>query len=244
MLKKIFLFIVLPVYFILESCSPKMPVLKEGTQISGSFEKEIEVTLKRNYLIYFPKGYNKSKRDWPLMIFLHGIGERGNNLELVKTHGPPKLIKNGKEFPFIIVSPQLPERLWWNADFLNALLKEIISKYKVDMNRIYLTGLSMGGFGTWDFAEKYPHWFAAIAPICGGGNPFFACNIKNIPTWVFHGAKDKTVPIEKSEEMVNAIRECGGNPKFTVYPEAGHDAWTETYNNPELYEWFLKQSKK
>lgn len=242
-MKKILSLIVFLFFFILESCSSEMAVIKEGTQISGSFKKKIEVTVNTNYLIYFPIGYNKSKKKWPLMIFLHGSGERGNNLDLVKTHGPPKLVKNGKEFPFILVSPQTPQNLWWNADFLNALLEVITSKYKVDMNRIYLTGLSMGGYGTWDLAEKYPHWFAAIAPICGAGNPFLACNIKDIPTWVFHGAKDKVVPIEKSKEMVNAIKKCGGNPKFTIYPEAGHNSWTKTYNNPDLYKWFLSQSK-
>ena len=102
----------------------------------------------------------------------------------------------------------------------------------------------MGGYGTWALALKYPHRFAAIAPICGAGNPVLARTIKHLPIWVFHGAKDKVVPIKHSQDMVDALKEVGGNVKFTIYPEAGHDSWTETYNNPELYEWFLKQSRK
>jgi hypothetical protein len=109
---------------------------------------------------------------------------------------------------------------------------------------MYLTGLSMGGFGTWEYAVNYPDRFAAIAPICGGGNPERAWAIRNLPIWVFHGAKDQAVPIKQSEDMVNALKKVGNDVKFTVYPEAGHDSWTETYNNPALYEWFLKHKRK
>ena len=112
----------------------------------------------------------------------------------------------------------------------------------MNTGRIYLTGLSMGGYGTWSLAIAYPGRFAAIAPVCGGSEPFFAGRIKDIPAWIFHGAKDSVVPVSKSEEMVNALKKHGSNVKFTVYPEAKHDSWTATYNNPELYEWFLKQT--
>jgi predicted peptidase len=124
-----------------------------------------------------------------------------------------------------------------------ALLDEVQSKYKVDPDRVYLTGLSMGGFGTWETATQYPERFAAIVPICGGGRPYTVARLKNLPTWVFHGEKDNVVPIKRSEEMVDALKKAGGDVKFTRYPEAGHDSWTETYNNPELYDWFLKHTR-
>ncbi|GAH52989.1 unnamed protein product, partial [marine sediment metagenome] len=159
-----------------------------------------------------------------------------------KKHGPPKIVEE-KDFPFIIVSPQCPKEQWWIAEDLNLLLEKIIRDYRVDTNRVYLTGLSMGGFGAWELAVKYPNKFAAIVPICGGGNPVLVNRIGHIPIWVFHGAKDNIVPIQKSEEMVEALKKIEGNVRFTIYPEAGHDSWTETYDNPEFYDWLLKHKK-
>ena len=125
-----------------------------------------------------------------------------------------------------------------------ALVDDVLARHKAaDPDRVYLTGLSMGGFGTWETATEYPERFAAIAPICGGGRPYTAARLKKLPTWVFHGEKDPVVPIKRSEEMVDALKKAGGDVKFTRYPEAGHDSWTETYNNPELYEWFLKHQR-
>jgi predicted peptidase len=151
------------------------------------------------------------------------------------------MIAHGKSFDFIIVSPQCPNDMWWpeKTDLLITLLDEIEAKYRVDTDRVYLTGLSMGGFGTWTLAAKYPNRFAAIAPICGGGERYSANRLKKVPVWAFHGAKDNTVPLARSQEMVDAIKKVGGDAKLTVYPEAEHDSWTETYNNPELYQWFL-----
>jgi predicted peptidase len=202
--------------------------------------RTVKVTMK--YLLYLPKGYEQ-KPSWPLVLFLHGAGERGDDLDVVKEHGLPKLIAEGKEFPFIVVSPQCPTDQSWETFELTALLDDIVEKYKVDQNRIYLTGLSMGGFATWALAARTPNRFAAILPICGGGNPKRAKRIAHIPAWVFHGAKDPLVPLARSQEMVDAIKKSDGNVKFTVYPEAGHDAWTETYANPEIYEWLLQQKK-
>lgn len=214
-----------------------------GKQSCQNFKKKITKSIDVDYLLYLPKDYEKENKKFPLMLFLHGAGERGNDLQKVAIHGPAKLIKNGKEFPFIIISPQCPENQWWDIDALDVLLNNIVKEYKVDEDRIYLTGLSMGGYGTWALALKYPHRFAAIAPICGAGNPVLAQTIRHLPTWVFHGAKDQVVPIKHSQDMVDALKEVGGNVQFTNYPDAGHDSWTETYNNPELYEWFLKQRK-
>jgi predicted peptidase len=210
-----------------------------GTQTPAEFSQEIVV--KTQYLLYLPKDYATSDKKYPLMMFLHGAGESGKDLEMVKKHGPPKLIAADKDFPFIVVSPQSPGR-GWNPEVLNGLLDEIIAKHRVDTDRVYLTGLSMGGYGTWSLAAEHPERFAAIVPICGGGDPDDANKLKAIPTWVFHGAKDDAVPLSRSEEMVNALKQAGANPKFTVYPELAHDSWTVTYDNPELYTWLLEQS--
>ncbi len=212
-----------------------------GKQQPQKLDRTIRVTL--DYLLYLPKDYDQ-KSSWPLMLFLHGAGERGDNLERVKANGPPKLIAAGKEFPFIVVSPQCPARSrGWQPYELSALLDEIIEKYKVDKDRIYLTGLSMGGSGTWSLAAFSPDRFAALVPICGGGDPNTARRISHAAVWIFHGAKDPAVPLERSEKMVEALKKAGGNVKFTVYPEAGHDSWTQAYNDPELYKWLLEQKR-
>ena len=153
------------------------------------------------------------------------------------------MINEGKEFPFIVVSPQCPDEYFWNDDLLLALLDEIEENYRVDKNRIYVTGLSMGGHGTWSLALAQPNRFAAIAPVCGWSHPVEFCKIAHIPIWIFHGAKDFVVPVSASEQMVEKLKSCGGsNVKLTIYPEANHDSWTETYNNEELYKWLLEQS--
>ncbi|MHC4543477.1 MAG: carboxylesterase family protein [Planctomycetota bacterium] len=220
------------------------PVLAPG-QHSQSFEKTITKNLSCEYLLFLPEGYSKNKQGWPLMLFLHGAGERGSDLKKVKKHGPPKIVDKQKDFPFIVVSPQCPKDDWWTdkIEVLIHLLDDIVARYNVDTERIYLTGLSMGGYGTWALASEYPERFAAVAPICGGGNRIMAFRLKDVPVWAFHGAKDNVVPLELSEEMVNAIKARGGDATLTVYPNAGHDSWTETYKNKELYDWFFKHSK-
>jgi predicted peptidase len=215
---------------------------KPGQQ-AKALEKTVTATVKLNYLLYLPEGYGKDNKKWPLILFLHGAGESGNNLNLVKKHGPPKIVESKKDFPFIVVSPQSP-KFGWDVAALGILLDEIIEKYQVDPDRVYLTGLSMGGFGTWEMAAAYPQKFAAIAPICGGGSMIWTWKLKNLPTWAFHGAKDTVVPLSESENMIKAQKKNGGNAKLTVYPDAAHDSWTETYNNPELYEWLLTHKRK
>ena len=219
----------------------------QKTNYAGEVEQtaqrlDVNVGVQLNYLLALPKDYTQQK-SWPLVLFLHGAGERGDELKLVKKHGPPKLIDNGKAFPFIVVSPQCPKDVWWEPIELTALLDEIIKNNNIDEDRIYLTGLSMGGFGTWRLAAHSPDRFAAIAPICGGGEPYWARRFPHLPTWAFHGAKDRVVPLERSQEMIDAVKKNGGLPRLTVYPEAGHDSWTETYNNPQLYEWLLAQKR-
>ena len=211
-----------------------------GEQTSAQLNARVQVQL--GYLLYLPRDYDKEK-SWPLMLFLHGAGERGDDLELVKKHGPPKLIAAGKDFPFIVVSPQCPKGRWWEPMELVALLDEISGKYKVDPDRIYVTGLSMGGFGSWRLAAYAPERLAAIAPICGGGETYWTKEFAHLPVWAFHGAKDTGVPLERSQAMVDALKKSGGDPKFTIYPDAGHDSWTAAYDDPELYKWLLAQNR-
>lgn len=219
-------------------------------QEKKSFKARSVKTLETEYLLFLPQGYKEDRhKRWPLMLFLHGAGERGKDLAKVAVHGPPKLVKDRPDFPFILISPQCPAGQSWSDDTLLALLDQVIKKHRVDPRRVYLTGLSMGGYGTWSLGLKYPDRFAAIAPICGGGDylPILLpgqgkqAALKQLPVWVFHGAKDQGVPLSESERMVNALKRIGNqNVKFTIYPEADHDSWTETYQNKELYDWLLQ----
>lgn len=224
-------------------------------QTPQHFKKQITRTAELDYLLYLPEGYKESGTNaWPLMMFLHGAGERGTNVNKVAVHGPPKLVKEGKkDFPFVLVSPQCPEGRNWRDDELLALLDYIIAKHNVDTNRIYLTGLSMGGYGTWSLGTKYPERFAAIAPICGGGeqipillaNPQKKAALRSMGVWAFTGAKDFLVPVEESQRMTNALMRAGcKDVKLTVYPEAGHDSWTQAYTEPEIWNWFLAHKRK
>lgn len=208
----------------------------------SSRKLDVQVRVQLDYLLSLPDRYRSDGEPSPLLLFLHGAGERGSDLNLVRKHGPPKLIDAGKSFPFIVVAPQCGSDQIWQPYMLTALLDEIIHDHNVDENRVYVTGLSMGGFGTWNLAAYAPKRFAAIAPICGGSERFRAKSIKDIPVWAFHGAKDSAVPLSRSEEMINALRKLNADAKLTVYPDAGHDSWTETYNNPELYKWLLSHS--
>jgi predicted peptidase len=230
---------------------------KSNASLSPLKTERTTLRISRNvemrYLVYLPKDYDpKGGRRWPLMLFLHGAGERGTNIQNVAIHGPLSLVKKGREFPFIIVAPQCPEgQLWENGPLLK-LLERVSKQFAVDTNRVYLTGLSMGGYGTWNLGVAHPDLFAAMVPICGGGETIDvllaegerAGALKKLPVWAFHGAKDTVVPPEESERMVRALKKLGCREvKLTIYPEANHNSWTETYNNPELYEWLLKHSR-
>jgi predicted peptidase len=210
------------------------------------FKKGIIISTDINYLLYLPKDYNSVGKPFPLLIFLHGAGERGNNLDQLKVHGIPKILETDSNFPFVVISPQCPADKWWTdyLEELKALINDAKDKYNIDKSRVYLTGLSMGGFGTWALAGKYPNDFAAIAPVCGGGEIRLAMAGRyKMPIWVFHGAKDDVIPIQRSQEMVDAIKKQGGNwhVKFTIYPELNHNCWDTAYSDPNLYKWFLEQ---
>ena len=230
-----------------------MIIVKKTGLLIGCFVFAIMATAQQTpqkfiqetqYLLYLPEDYAKDTTlKWPLMVFLHGSGESGVDLDKVKAHGPPKLIEAGKKFPFIVVSPQAPPQTGWKAEVIKGMIDDIKKKYRVDNDRVYLTGLSMGGFGTWDLSEKYPDEFAAIAPICGGGDAEKTWKLRHMPVWCFHGAKDNVVPLASSQVMVDALRKYNKDVKFTVYPDAEHNSWEVTYNNDSLYTWFLAQRK-
>jgi len=218
-------------------------LLAQQTKKYFKVEKSQDDFLESYLLLYLPEGYDSLEQEWPLLLFLHGSGERGTMIELVKKHGPPKMIENGYQFPFIVVSPQCPEDQWWSLDMLDMVLTEMVQRYKVDKTRIYVTGLSMGGYAAWQLAIAYPDRFAAIVPVCGGADAQFAPLIKDLPIWAFHGAKDDVVPLSEEENMVNALKGLGSPVKFTIYPDAGHDSWTEAYNDEEMWKWLEAQNK-
>jgi predicted peptidase len=247
----------LPLLFGLTACTHlKNSNTMTTGQTAQTFHVERQQVLAADYLLFLPKGYDaKSAKRWPLILFLHGAGERGTNLSLVATHGPPRFDTTQTNFPFIVVSPQCPDGQMWSDDLLFALLDEVETKYAVDTHRVYLTGLSMGGFGTWNLGLSHPGRFAAIAPVCGGGetilitlaklyDPAKLAQMRSLGVWAFHGGKDTTVTPDESEHMVNALRKAGcTDVKLTIYPEAQHDSWTQAYANPELFAWFLQHTR-
>ncbi|MFD0693134.1 prolyl oligopeptidase family serine peptidase [Paenibacillus sp. GCM10027628] len=194
-----------------------------------------------NYLLHLPDRI-ESSQPLPLLLYLHGVSQRGNDLDLLRLDFLPQQLEKKSDIPFIVVTPQCPNQSSWNmeTDSIIALLDEIVAEYPVDHKRIYLTGISMGGYGVWDLAIKYPQRFAALAPMCGGGEPDKAEVLKNIPIWAFHGEKDDVIPLQETLNMVEAVKRHKGNVKLTIYPNAGHDL-SETYADPLLYNWLLEQ---
>ncbi|MES2095990.1 MAG: alpha/beta hydrolase-fold protein [Pseudomonadota bacterium] len=202
------------------------------------------------YLVFVPKGYGAdATQKWPLVIFLHGSGERGTDIEVVKKNGPPKIIAQHSGSPFILVSPQLEAGSYdsrWDTAKLEALLATLRKTYRIDPTRIYLTGLSLGGFGTWDWALKRPDLFAAIAPVAANTeNKSDPCLLKDMPIWAFHGDQDDVVDPLAGFAIVRAIDACKGNvrPKMTIYPQTTHGAWEPAYDDPALWRWLLEQRR-
>jgi predicted peptidase len=192
------------------------------------------------YQLFIPRGATfRRGPGWPLMIFLHGSGERGDDIAKVKVHGPPKVAERDPNFPFILISPLLPAEQDWDIAKLNVILGKALETLPVDPSRVYLTGLSRGGHATWKWAAAEPQKFAAVAPVAGRGDPATACVLKAKPVWAFHGDRDDVVIPEGSFAMVRAIRACGGSPRLTIYPDVGHNAWDPAYEDPALYLWLL-----
>jgi predicted peptidase len=202
--------------------------------------------------VFVPRGYDGTK-EYPVILFLHGAGETKNPKAKKEGKMPvevgigPAIKKREKDFPFIVVIPRA-EGFGWTAASANgkralAMLDEVMKEYKVDPKRQYLTGLSMGGMGTWSIAIAHPDRFAAIVPICGRGDTSAAGKIKDLPCWCFHGDADTAVKVEGSRDMIDAIKKAGGKPKYTEYPGVGHNSWDKAYATDELYTWLLEHKK-
>lgn len=216
------------------------------SQQPGSLNTQITKPAHLNYLLYLPKAYGQdATQRWPLILFLHGSGERGGDLDLVKLYGLPKKLESGADLPFVVVSPQCPADSYWllHLDDLKALVDDIAVRYAVDSHRIYLTGMSMGATGAWILGAAYPDLFAAMLPICGRGVPSLAKRLKNLPVWVFHGEVDEVVPADESRRMAKALQNIDADVTLTLYPGVGHDSWTQTYDNPDIYTWLLSHSR-
>jgi len=236
--------------------------VSRGADLDSLLEKKTFRSGKSSlpYRLLKPEGYDGTTA-YPLLLFLHGAGERGTDNKAQLKHGVKHLVSDEarKKYPCFVLVPQCPPHpaRWadWSAKgtpkeptealaLVLGLIDELKKQYKIDERRIYVTGLSMGGFGTWDLLARRPELFAAAIPICGGGDPASAKKFATVPIWAFHGAKDNIVRPERSREMIDALKKAGASPKYTEYPQAGHDSWTKTYADPAVLEWLFAQKRK
>ncbi|MFN3190336.1 MAG: prolyl oligopeptidase family serine peptidase [Aureliella sp.] len=224
------------------------------------FSDEAGEVLK--YRLMKPANYDANDK-YPLVIFLHGAGERGDNNSAQLKHGMPDFCRDEvrQKFPCYVLAPQCPkEKKWadvdWSLDHVELpenistsmrllldLVDQMLENAAIDRNRIYICGLSMGGYGSWDALYRRPDFFAAAIPICGGADPATASRIQHIPIWCFHGGEDKVVMPQFSRDMIAALKSAGGTPKYTEYPGVGHDSWTATFANPKIYDWLFSQRR-
>jgi len=207
--------------------------------------------------VSLPPPSSLTEDGWPLLLFLHGAGERGTDVNMVGRHGPLKYVDTFAELQgCVIVAPQCPTDAWWEAAALKELVDGVRDSYPIDDARIYVSGLSMGGYGTWDLLSRYPEFFAAAVPICGGGDVrrlwslaptgFELDNLllaKDVPIHAYHGDADKLIPVAESQFLVDALREAGSSATLTIYPGVGHNSWSQTYDDPELYKWLFAQKR-
>jgi len=227
-----------------EHSKSELAEVKVNNEIHGEF---MYSSRKLTYLLTFPKNYKEKGTPVPLIVFMHGGGERGdNNIELLKRHGPPMMVANGEDLPFAVLSPQCPRGLRWTHLLVQVkeMIDEISNKYNIDKQRMYLTGMSLGGYGTWNLAMTYPNYFAAIAPMaCNGGMSDEALRLIDMPIWAFQGEKDG---YELHKKMIDKVKKKSRTDvRYTMYPETGHQGtWVQAYKTPELYEWFLSHKRK
>lgn len=216
--------------------------LLKAQEIKTEFNKEIKSSHKISYVLDYPQN---SKGKVPLIVFLHGSGERGTNLEMVKAHSP-FTYKNLIKEPVAILAPQCPENVWWDTETVYQLIKEIQQKYNIDESRIILTGLSMGGWGTLKLAMEHPEMFSAVVPVCPPVDRLMKVSAKNyqdLPMKIFHGGNDDIVSSMNSIEIYQEIKKYNKNVELTLFPDDNHNSWDSTYSNPKLYEWMLSQKK-
>lgn len=231
--------------FLAVDCLAQSQNPSPGKQVEQSFKTSDGGSI--DYLMYLPKDYETAEKS-PMILFLHGRGESFGPLSLVAKWGPPRFAARGEELPYVLVSPQCPEDDSWSKPTqqlrLIELLDHVVATYRVDKAHICLTGLSMGGYGSWRLAADQSQRFSCVVPICGGGDPADAEKLKHLPIWVFHGDQDKAVSIERSVEMVNAIKQAGGTMiRFTSLEFVGHNSWSAAYATPELFQWIAKQTR-
>ncbi len=195
------------------------------------------------YLIRYPADYKEGGK-YPVIIFLHGAGTRGTDINALINNAYFKITEKHEDFPFITVAPQCSADFWFDVfERLKGLVGKIVNEPFTDRERVYLMGASMGGYATWQLAMSLPEYFAAIVPICGGGVYWNAARLLHVPVWAFHGENDTAVFTEESIKMVNAVKARGGNARLTIYPNTGHDAWSATYANREVFQWLLSHKK-
>ena len=199
---------------------------------------------KLKYVIRYPDSYKEGER-YPVLFYMHGAGGRGDNIQIIRDHPVFSITEKYKAFPFICIAPQCYANSWFDIfEQLQAFVKAMISSDFCDNERVYLMGASMGGYTTWQLAMALPELFAAIVPICGGGMYWNAPRLKDVPVWAFHGDSDPVVLPRESEQMVFRVKQCLGNAKLTIYEKTEHDAWTPTFNNPEVFKWLLSNKKE
>ena len=218
-------------------------VMWSAQEIKSEFKKEVKVEKSISYILDLP---NDAKSKLPLIVFLHGSGERGANLEMVKAHSP-FTYKNLIKEPVAILAPQCPENTGWDTQAIYFLIKEIVQKYKIDESRIYLTGLSMGGWGTLKLAGEHPEMFAAVAPVCAPTDRVMLANIHNYKEMnikIYHGGMDNVVLPENAFNFWMALHPVNPKAELIVFPNDNHNSWDSTYSNPEFYQWMLQSVKK
>ena len=219
------------------------------------------------YQVYVPPHWTPTRK-WPVILFLHGAGERGSEGVEQTSVGLPSALPGGREFPAVVVMPQCRRGMWWGDETMEAQVFKILDlsmdRYQGDPDQVYLTGLSMGGYGTWAFGYKYPDRFAALVPVCGSvrsrrsmrppawhpaadptSDPYLltASRIAKVPVWVFHGSADTVVPVSESRMLSEALRKSGGNVRYTEYKGVGHNSWDRAYGEKELIPWLLSQKR-
>jgi predicted peptidase len=238
-----------------------------SAQETGFLHRTVEVSgVSYKYQVFVPRGFSPGKK-WPVVFFLHGAGERGSDGEGQTAIGLPARLRVDADFPAVVVMPQCERGAWWGDPNMEAqafrALDDAMKEFNGDPQRVYLTGLSMGGYGAWAFAYKYPQRFAAVVPVCGGvvGSRRFmtppawhplarapedpyqetASHLTGIPIWAFHGDADPVVPVTESRKLTEAIKGAGGKARYTEYPGVGHNSWERAYAEKELYDWMLAQ---
>ena len=217
--------------------------MSQPTTQPAHFEKTVTKTLSYDYLVLKPRDYDKNQKV-PLLIFLHGSGSCGHDLSKLNNNPIFQYAQAKSDFPFLVLVPQSPsEKDWWQLESLDAWFDDVMTRFHVDPDRVYLTGVSMGAYGVWDWACHRPQAFAAIVPVAGEGNDDLAGELKHVPVWAFHGSQDTAVSPVEEKRMVDAVNRAGGSARLTLYPDLGHGGWSRTYSNPDLYTWLLRQRR-